>query len=148
MEQLVERFGVTNKLNMMKHINESIIGRRGNYDTPDNAFAKAIYRNPKNIFMIYPSDNDDYCEILDASDDTNIEEVYLSGGEVIFIGSGEEFKKIHINIHEIDCDIYMVSMLKEMGDVITWLDHNIEYQSDFLKHMDVIKNVYSGKIKF
>lgn len=136
---------------MMKHIHESIIGRRGNYNVPDNAFAKAIYRNPKNIFMIYPSDNDDYSEISDASDDTNIEEVYLSGGEVIFIGSGEEFKKIHINIHEIDCDIYMFYRIKETCDVtscITWLDHNIEYQSDFLKHMDVIKNIYSGKIKF
>lgn len=133
---------------MMKHINESIIGRRGNYNVPDNAFAKAIYRNPKNIFMIYPSDNDDYSEISDASDDANIEEVYLSGGEVIFIGSGEEFKKIYINIHEIDCDIYMFPRFKEVGDVITWLDHNIEYSSDILKHMDVIKNVYSGKIKF
>ena len=132
----------------MKHIHESIIGRKGNYNTPDNAFAKAIYRNPKNIFMIYPSDNDTYFEILDASSDVNIEEVYLSDGEVIFIGSGEEFKKIHINIHEIDCDIYMFSRFKETGDVITWLDYNIEYSSDFLKHTDVIKNVYSGKIKF
>lgn len=134
----------------MKHINESIIGRKGNYNTPDNVFTKAIYRNPKNIFMIYPSDNDDYSEISDASDDANIEEVYLSGGEVVFIGSGEEFKKIHIN-HKIDCDIYMFIRIKETCDVIncmTWLDHNIEYQSDFLKHLDVIKNIYSGKIKF
>lgn len=132
---------------MMKHINESIIGRRGNYNVPDNAFAKAIYRDPKSIFMIYPSNNDDYYEILGALGNTNIEEVYLSSMEVIFIGSGEEFKKIHIN-HEIDCDVYMFPRFKESGDVITWLDHNIEYSSDILKHMDVIKNVYSGKIKF
>lgn len=134
----------------MKHIHESIIGRRGNYNTPDNAFAKAIYRNPKNIFIIYPSDNDDYSEILDASDDANIEEVCLSGGEFIFIGSGEEFKKLHVD-REIDCDIYMFIRIKETRDVInciTWLTHNIEYQSDFLKHVDVIKNIYSGKIKF
>lgn len=131
----------------MKHINESIIGRRGDYNIPDNAFAKAIYRNPKNIFMIYPSDNDDYSEISDALDDADIEEVYLSPAEVIFIGSGEEFKKIHTN-HEIDCDIYMFSRFNKTSDVITWLDHNIEYQSDFLKHIDVVKNVYSGKIKF
>ena len=119
---------------MMKHINESIIGRRGNYNTPDNAFAKAIYRNPKSIFMIYPSGSVDYYEISDASGDANIEEVYLSGGEFVFIGSGEEFKKLHVG-REIDCDIYMFIRIKETCDVrnvITWLNHNIEYYGDFL----------------
>lgn len=134
---------------MMKHINESIIGRRGNYNIPDNAFAKAIYRNPKNIFMIYTPSDDSYDEIVlnSTADYLSIEEVYLSDAEVIFIGSGEEFKKLHVS-REIDCDIYMFSRFKETGDAITWLDYNIEYSSDILKHTDVIKNVYSGKIKF
>ena len=135
----------------MKHIHESIIGRRGNYNIPDkdNAFAKAIYRNPKNIFMVYPVNNEDYYEISNTIMDVknvNIEEVYLSGGEVIFVGIGEDFKKVHIN-QEVDCYIYSIFPHK-IGDVITWLDYHIEYMSDVLKYSDIIDNVYDGKIKF
>ena len=134
----------------MKHINESIIGRKGAHNASSTAFAKALFRDPKSIFIIYPADNDGYNEILGTlclSDSNTIEEIYLSGGEVIFIGSGEEFKKLHIG-KVIDCDIYMISNFKNRDDAITWLRRNIEYQSDFLKYTDIVKNVDSGEIKF
>ena len=80
----------------MKHIYESIIGKRG---TSTNEFMSAIYKDPNKVFIIYPIDINDANAISDAIEDLNITgieeaEFKKSPGDGVFVGTGKVFQKL------------------------------------------------------
>ena len=132
----------------MKHIYESIIGKRG---TSTNEFMSAIYKDPNKVFIIYPIDINDTNAISDAIEDLNITgieeaEFKKSPGDGVFVGTGKVFQKLHTD-QAIDCDIYVFIAPTTTKNARMWIERNIDWESDFLRHLDRFSLIFSGEIK-
>lgn len=133
----------------MRHINESIIGKRG---TTTNEFMSAIYKDPNKIFIIYPIDTKDANAISDAIEDLNItgiEEAEFKNflGDGVFVGTGKVFQKLHTD-QVVDCNIYVFIAPTTAKNARIWIEKNIEWESDFFGHFDRVSQIFSGEIKF
>lgn len=141
----------------MKHISESIIGRRGATPTKQDKFQK-IFTDKNNIYVIIPHTIQDV-EVIDGavfdtflsksnSDYFTIKRVLLKTGKgaFIFTGPGRDFSKLQLNTNHIDCDIYWTpngyneTILKFISQ------HSIKYPYDLLNYPDDFSLIRSGRI--
>lgn len=135
----------------MKHISESIIGRRGATPTKQDKFQK-IFTDKNNIYVIIPHTSWDIKlldnAILSISNTHVIKQCKLNNGNgaLIFTGPGRDFSKLQLNANHIDCHIYWTpngyneTILKFISQ------HSIKYPYDLLNYPDDFSLIRSGRI--
>jgi len=132
----------------MKHINESIIGRKGS--VPGGLMTILKHPDDNDVLIVDPVYSD-YClmeDIIDDNDLKGIEKVHLiKGNSDFFVGTLKDLKKLHTP-DKIDCDIYSFNINITTKHAVEWIKKNIDYVSNFYEHLDIISTVFSGEIKF
>jgi len=135
----------------MKHIRESIIGRKGSIPTKQDKFQE-IFTDKNNIYVIIPHTRWDIKlldnAILSISNTHFINQCELNNGKgaLIFTGPGRDFSKLQLNTNHIDCDIYWTpngyneTILKFISQ------HNIKYPYELLDYPDDFSLIRSGRI--
>lgn len=145
----------------MKHISESIIGRKGNWNSG------MFTRNPKTVFHILLFRDDDVDLFKDAAErvfgtteyirgkdfvsiwkfDTYKNTEHISGG--IVNARGEDLARIHIG-KPIECHIYKTTF-ESVGTInnFTSIDMiNGDFDPDEYYNRSLFTLIYSGKIHF
>lgn len=141
----------------MKHISESIIGRRGAISTKQGKFSK-IFTDKNNIYVIVPHTSHDV-EVIDGavfdtflsksnSDYFAIKRILLKFGKgaFIFTGPGRDFSKLQLNADYINCDIYWTP--NGYNDTISKFisQHNIKYPHELFKYPGEFNLIHAGSI--
>ena len=135
----------------MKHISESIIGRRGTPLTGQGKFQK-IFTDKNNIYVIIPHTSWDIKlldnAILSISNTHFINQCELNNGKgaLIFTGPGRDFSKLQLNTNHIDCDIYWTpnGYNETISKFIS--QHNIKYPHELLNYPDDFSLIHAGRI--
>lgn len=138
----------------MKHISESIIGRRGATPAKQDKFQK-IFTDKNNIYVIIPHTSQDV-EVIDGavfdflskSNSITIKRILLNSGKgaLIFTGPGRDFSKLRLNTDYIDCDIYWTpnGYNETISKFIS--QHNIKYPHELLNYPDDFSLIHAGRI--
>ena len=139
----------------MKHISESIIGRRGATPTKQDKFQKT-FTDKNNIYVIVPQSDYDVELINNAIDSLSksnsdyflIKRVLLKSGKgaLIFTGSGRDFSKLQLNANYINCDIYWTpnGYNETISKFIS--QHNIKYPHELLNYPDDFSLIHVGNL--
>lgn len=137
----------------MKHISESIIGRRGATPAKQDKFQK-IFTDKNNIYVIVPHSDYDVELINDAidslsksnSDYFTIRRILLKSGVLIFTAPGRDFSRLQLKAGHIDCDIYWTP--NGYNDTISKFisHHNIKHPDDFSKYPDDFSLIHVGNL--
>ena len=133
----------------MKHISESIIGRKGSVFSQ----SREIFKDLSSVYVVVPLDGRDAGMILDTLDPGNehgplIDDVQLEDGEIVFVGCGRDFRKLHLK-RAIQCDIFW-TLNGYKDSVILAILYNIHRIADFdsPNSSTVFRRTYLGKIQF
>lgn len=135
----------------MKHISESIIGRRGATLNKQDKFSK-IFTDKNNIYVIIPHTAHDIVlldnAILSISHTHFINQCELNNGKgaLIFTAPGRDFSKLQLKANHIDCDIYWTpnGYNETISKFIS--QHNIKYPHEFLNYPDDFSLIHAGRI--
>ena len=138
----------------MRHIDESIIGRRGASPAKQDKFQK-IFTDKNNIYVIIPHTSWDIklldnaiFDFLSKSNSITIKRILLNSGKgaLIFTGLGRDFSKLQLNTNHIDCHIYWTpnGYNETISKFIS--QHSIKYPYDLLNYPDDFSLMRSGRI--
>ena len=139
----------------MKHIQESIIGRRGSTPAKQDKFQK-IFTGKNNIYVIVPHSDYDVELINDAIDSLSknnsdyflIKRILLNSGKgaLIFTGPGRDFSKLQLKASHIDCHIYWTpnGYNETISKFIS--QHDIKHPRELLNYPDDFSLIRGGRI--
>ena len=132
----------------MKSLKEALVHKYINHRSSIDS--DKLFKDAKNIYILHPYNEEDIDQILECACDVNnndrpeIEDHSISHDVIVFLGKGEEFRKLHPLV-PIQCDIYWTPDYIKKA-VINLLDEHIHGVTDFKKHPDHFKKIHSGKI--
>jgi len=135
----------------MRHIDESIIGRRGTSSAKQDNFSK-IFADKNNIYVIVPhamSDIELFDDAIRSLSNTHVIkqcELNNGNGALIFTGPGRDFLKLKLKANYIICDIYWTpnGYNETISKFIS--RHNIKYPHEFLEYPDDFSLIHTGTL--
>lgn len=105
---------------------------------------RKLFKDPDNIYILYPWNEKDIDVILECTCD--IEGYGVAHNIVVFIGKGEEFRKLHPE-NNIECTIYWTPDHKKKVVTDIMDDRIINNAHDFERSPNYFIKLHDGEIK-